>query len=438
MRVLVLGSGGREHALLWKLKQSAGIEKLWCAPGNGGISREVECRDVELGDAEDTLRLAQELRPDLVVIGPELPLVVGAADALRGAGFAVVGPGRGAARLEGSKVFAKEFMLRHGVPTAEVLATATGAEAQEKLRQISAEAFVIKADGLCAGKGVLVANTRNEAEHFVEALAGTDAFRKSNGAILFEEVLQGEELSYIVLTDGERFVRMAPARDYKRLQDGDQGPNTGGMGAYSSDELLPIELEEKILNNIVGPTLAGLRRDGLEYRGFLYFGLMLTRSGPQVLEYNCRLGDPEAQAIMLRADFDLAKLLVSCAAGRLDASQVRWPSGASVALVLASGGYPAAAAQEAEISGADFLGGADRGGEDETYVFHSGTNLRDGKLTATGGRILAVCAYGRTLQDARQAAYYRASRISFFGMQFRTDIARSATVRFEGLRHAAD
>ena len=239
--------------------------------------------------------------------------------------------------------------------------------------------------------------------------------------MLIEEALAGEELSYIILTDGDRFVRMAPARDYKRLLDGDVGPNTGGMGSYSVDDLLPVELEDKILDNIVGPTLSGLRREGIEYRGFLYFGLIVTRTGPKVLEFNCRLGDPETQSILLRADFDLAKCLASCAVGKLDTTEVRWPSGASVCVVLASGGYPGATKSEEIIHGLD-SGGQDEAGA-EVYVFHSGTKLKDGAICASGGRVLGVAASGKNLKEARNAAYRRASKISFAGMQFRSDIA---------------
>jgi phosphoribosylamine--glycine ligase len=424
MKILVLGSGGREHALVWKLKQSPQVERVWCSPGNTGIAAHADCYPLDVGNTQNIRQLVNNLKPDLVVVGPELPLVVGAADEMRTEGFKVVGPGAAAAKLEGSKVFAKEFMMRHEIPTAETLAIAGSAEeARSKVDSIGADRFVVKADGLCAGKGVLVASGRDEAERFVEELAGSSAFKSTSGAFVIEEALAGEELSYIILTDGEKFLRMAPARDYKRLMNGDRGPNTGGMGSYSVNELLPDELEEKILNNIVGPALAGLRRDGLEYRGFLYFGLMLTRRGPQVLEFNCRMGDPETQSILLRADFDLANCLASCAAGRLDTSGVRWPSGASVCVVLASRDYPGSTKVEEEIHGLD-AGGTDGQGS-ESYVFHSGTKQKDGKVVASGGRVLGVAAYGRDLAAARAAAYERVSRIKFEGMQYRTDIAEN-------------
>jgi phosphoribosylamine---glycine ligase len=436
MKILVLGSGGREHALVWKLKQSARVSGVVCAPGNAGIAAEAECRALDVGNVAELKGLAEELRPDLVVVGPEAPLVAGAADELRSAGFAVVGPGKSGARLEGSKVFAKEFMLRHEVPTAEVLGVAGGVEdARKKLRELPAGRLVVKADGLCAGKGVLVGSDRAEVDRFVKEFGESSAFQASSKVVLIEEALAGEELSYIILTDGDRFVRMAPARDYKRLLDGDVGPNTGGMGSYSVDDLLPVELEDKILDNIVGPTLSGLRREGIEYRGFLYFGLMVTRTGPKVLEFNCRLGDPETQSILLRADFDLAKCLASCAEGKLDTSEVRWPSGASVCVVLASGGYPGASKSEAVIHGLEPAAQNEDGSE--SYVFHSGTKVKDGEIYSAGGRVLGVAGAGRDLRAARNAAYQRASKISFAGMQFRSDIAERAKTSDENSEAAS-
>lgn len=439
MRILVLGSGGREHALVWKLMQGTkdqgtenhgpGANQVWCAPGNAGIETEAECRNVDLGKSLSILVLADSIRPDLVVVGPELPLVVGAADDLRARGLNVVGPGKAAAQLEGSKVFAKEFMARNGVPTAKTIAVAEGAaEARKRLEGISSR-VVIKADGLCAGKGVLVSDQHEESDQFVRELAETSAFKSSSGAILLEEALQGEELSYIIMTDGERFVRMAPARDYKRLLKGDAGPNTGGMGSYSDDELLPAALEKEIVEKVVRPTLSGLRKEGLEYRGFLYFGLMLTPDGPKVLEYNCRLGDPETQSIMLRADFDLAECLASVAAGKLDANRVRWLTGASVCVVMASGGYPGPTASEEQITGLEV---SDRAADEASaHVFHSGTKKRSDGFYTAGGRVLGVSAFGRDLKTAREAAYYRVSSVWFRGNQFRTDIAAAGLNKTE-------
>lgn len=417
MKILVIGGGGREHALVWKLKQSAGVEKIWCAPGNGGILNDAECLPVNTSVLAEMVSLAERIRPDLTVIGPELPLVLGLGDELRRLGFAVVGPGREAARLEGSKVFAKEFLARHAIPTAKMYGVFNSAsEAKAGLDGVQWP-VVIKADGLCAGKGVLVTSSLAEAEEFIDRAMVRGEFGEAGRRILLEEGLLGQELSYIVLTDGTRVIPMAPARDYKRAYDGDQGPNTGGMGAYSDDSLLPTELEELIKRDVVQPTISGLRADGLDYRGFLYFGLMITAEGPKVLEYNCRLGDPETQAIMLRADFDLAELLMAAAKGDLGSREARWKPGASCYVVLAAKGYPEKPEMGAEIFGLERIAGtADR------VAFHAGTRQKEMHYYVSGGRVLGIGVNGVSVDQARRLCYDMISIIRAPGCRYRRDI----------------
>src|SRR6202140_4708375 len=340
MKILVLGGGGREHALVWKLNQSPRVEKIWCAPGNGGIAAEAEVVAIEGGDGGRIVALTEKIQPDLTIVGPELPLVNGLTDAFRQRNWAIVGPSQQAAQLEGSKVFSKEFLERHGIPTAKMYGKFDSpADVYGALSSV-AWPVVIKADGLCAGKGVFLAPDFAAAKDFVDRVMEKNELGRGGRGILLEEVLEGEELSFIILTDGKRYAPLVPTRDPKRVFDGNQGPNTGGMGAYSTDELLPDGLRESIRSTIVEPTLHGLAADGIRYQGFLYIGLMLTNSGPKVLEFNCRLGDPEAQAILARLDFDLAEALADAAAGRLDPEKWKWRPGASACVVLASGGYP--------------------------------------------------------------------------------------------------
>src|SRR5258708_4606462 len=309
MKILVIGGGGREHALVWKLHQSPHVEKIWCAPGNGGVSSEAECVAVDTGDVAAIVTLAEKIQPDLTIVGPELPLVNGLTDAFRQRNWPIVGPSQRAAQLEGSKIFSKEFLERHGIPTAKMYGTYDSpVDVYAALRTVSWP-IVLKADGLCAGKGVFLAPDFAAAKDFVERVMEKNELGPGGKRILLEETLEGEELSFIILTDGERYAALVPTRDHKRVFDGNVGPNTGGMGAYSIDELVPDSLRETILSTIRQPTLRGLAADGIRYQGFLYIGLMLTSSGPKVLAFNCRLGDPEAQPILARMDFDLAGVI---------------------------------------------------------------------------------------------------------------------------------
>jgi phosphoribosylamine--glycine ligase len=386
MKILIIGGGGREHALAWKLRQSAEVGKIWCAPGNGGISRDADCVALNVGDVKAAADLATKLGVDLTIVGPELPLVQGIADEFKRRGLAILGPAKNAAQLEGSKIFAKEFMTRNGVPTAGVYGTfALAREAGAKLDSV-AWPVVVKADGLCAGKGVLVTSSASEAKKFIERLTNGDEFGDAGKRVLLEEGLDGKELSYIILTDGTNFISLAPTRDHKRAFDNDEGPNTGGMGTYSTDAMLTRELEEQILERIVQPTLAGLRKEGMEYRGFIFFGLMLTKNGPKVLEYNCRLGDPETQAILLR-------------------------------VVMASEGYPSSPVLGKPIIG---LEAAEK--VSHAAVFHAGTRRDGDNYYTSGGRILGVAAVGDSLEAAHTAAYDAASRIAISGAHYRKDI----------------
>ena len=429
MKILVIGGGGREHALVWKLKQSDRVEKISCVPGNGGIAAEAECIAGDPGDVAGLTVLAERLRPDLTVVGPELPLVHGIGDAFRAKSLPIIAPSRKAAQLEGSKIFAKEFLQRHAIPTAELYgAYDSPGDAYGALCAVDWP-VVIKADGLCAGKGVFVAPNPDAATDFIERLMVNNELGTGGQRVLLEEGLAGEELSFIVLTDGERYASLVPTRDHKRVFDGNEGPNTGGMGAYSTDELVSAELRKTIIQTIVEPTLRGLRDDGTVYQGFLYFGLMLTNSGPKVLEFNCRLGDPETQAIVARMEFDLAEVLADAAAGRLDPEKLRWKPGASVCVVLASGGYPGKFETGKRIDG---LTDAER--VTGVKVFHAGTKLEDSEMVSNGGRVLGVTAAASSLAAALDGAYEAVREIHFEDMHYRKDIAvsvsRSSTAAF--------
>jgi phosphoribosylamine--glycine ligase len=419
MNILVIGGGGREHALVWKLKQSPRVEKIWCAPGNGGIARDGQCVAIDAGDLAGLVGFAEKNLPDLTVVGPELPLVDGIADAFRERGWAIVGPSKLAAQIEGSKIFSKEFLLRHHIPTAKMYGSFDFAkDAYSALANVDFP-VVIKADGLCAGKGVLVAQDFEQARYFIERMMEKSEFGAGGRRILLEAGLEGDELSFIIVTDGRSYAPLVPTRDHKRLFDGNQGPNTGGMGAYSTDALLPQGLRNSIVSSILEPTLAGLAAQGIPYQGFLYVGLMLAPSGPRVLEFNCRLGDPETQAIVARMDFDLAEVLQNVAAGNLVASKLRWKPGASACVVLAAGGYPGKYQTGKPVEG---LGSAEEIAG--VKVLHAGTKLVGGEILTNGGRVLGVTAVGPTLGAALGSAYAAAERIRFERMHYRKDIGR--------------
>lgn len=423
LRILVVGSGGREHALVWRLRQSPEVEKVWCAPGNGGIAGDAECVSVSPDDIGALVSLAEILKPDLTVVGPEAPLVAGVRNKFECRHMRLVGPSQRDARLEGSKIFAKQFMDRYGIPTATLYGDFESPT--EAIRALDAVDWpvVIKADGLCGGKGVLVAETRAEAETFIRRLMQKHELGHGGSRVLLEHALKGEELSYIVLTDGRSFIPMAPTRDHKRVFDGDRGPNTGGMGAFTADGMIGPEYESLIMKDIVQPTIAGLSEEGIPYTGFLYFGLMLTHDGPMVLEYNCRLGDPETQAIMTRIDFDLAAALDAVACRKLGCFKSAWKRGASACVVMASGGYPGSFETGKAITGI-----AEAEALPDVAVFHAGTRREGDSLVTSGGRVLGVTAATPTLKHAIAKAYEGVGKIHFEGVHYRTDIGAKGAI----------
>ncbi len=425
MKILVIGSGGREHALTWKLRESQQMEEIYCAPGNGGIRQEAECIPVDVSNPEELLEVAKKVQADLTVVGPEAPLDAGVVDVFEEVGLAIIGPTKAAAQLEGSKIFAKQFMQRHRIPTAKFVVAENFEDAVKSLDEFG-RSVVVKADGLAAGKGVVVARSREEAEKTLDGFMRQKILGSSGERVVLEECLGGEEISFIVLTDGRGILTLAPTQDYKPLLDNDQGPNTGGMGAYSEDSIVDDRLRDIILRRIVAPTLAGMEAEGIPYRGFLYCGLMLTEEGPKVLEYNARLGDPEAQPIMMRLRSDLVDLLLASREGQLAVVEAHWSPNPAVCVVLASKGYPGKPAVGKKVTGleaAEALGGV--------KIFHAGTEVRSSQLITTGGRVLGVAANGEDLAAAIQRAYRAASKIHFEGMNYRRDIGAKGLGRLK-------
>ena len=420
MKVLLIGGGGREHALVWKLAESTRVKKIWCAPGNGGIAATAECVPVDVGNVEELVALAGRLRPDLTLVGPELPLVNGLGDAFRERRWPIVGPSQNAAQLEASKIFAKEFLQRHGIPTADLYGSYDSPGAAYGALCAVDWPVVIKADGLCAGKGVFLAPDPDAATDFIERVMEKNELGSGGKRVLLEETMEGEELSFILLTDGQRYAALVPTRDHKRVFENNEGPNTGGMGAYSTDELLPEELRKTIQAKIIEPTMRGLVADGIKYQGFLYVGLMLTKTGPRVMEFNCRLGDPETQAIVARMDFDLAEVLEDVATGKFQPEKLKWKPGASACVVISSGGYPGKFESGKEIFG---IAEAESG---DVKVLHAGTRKEGARMLTSGGRILGVTARGDSLGQALQKVYDAAEKIRFEGSHYRRDIGRPA------------
>ena len=415
MKVLLLGGGGREHVLGWKLAQSPLLTSLISAPGNPGLANLGEIADLDPLDGAAVTAYAKEHDIDLVVIGPEAPLAAGVVDALVAEGIAAFGPSAAGARLEASKSYAKGIMLRAGVPTAAGEAF-TDVDSADAYLDAGAGPFVVKADGLAAGKGVLVTSDREAAKAWAHACLG-GTFGDAGSTVVIEEHLDGREVSVFALVDGERALPLEPARDYKRLRDGDEGPNTGGMGSFSPVDDLPDDLVDRTIADVVEPVLAALADDGIRYQGFLYVGLMLTEDGPKVLEFNCRMGDPEAQTVIPRLDEDLLELLDAGTAGALPDRPLRWSDSAAVDVVLAAPGYPAAPESGALITGVDT---ADS--QTDVLVIHAGTAMRDEELVTAGGRVLNVVGMGDTVEAARSTAYAAAGKIEFPGKQMRRDI----------------
>ncbi|MEI8609255.1 phosphoribosylamine--glycine ligase [Enterovibrio norvegicus] len=425
MNILVIGGGGREHALAWKAAQSANVETVFVAPGNAGTALEPKLENVAI-DVEDIAALvdfAKSKNVALTIVGPEVPLVLGVVDAFQAESLAIFGPTQAAAQLEGSKAFTKDFLARHAIPSADYQNFTEIEPALAYVREKGAP-IVVKADGLAAGKGVIVAMTLEEAEDAIRDMLAGNAFGEAGHRVVVEEFLDGEEASFIVMVDGENVLPMATSQDHKRVGNGDTGPNTGGMGAYSPAPVVTPEIHDRVMNEVIFPTVRGMAAEGNPYSGFLYAGLMVMADGtPKVIEYNCRFGDPETQPIMLRLQSDLVALCQAAVAGKLDTVESKWDPRASIGVVLAAGGYPAS------YNKGDVISGLSAESSDSAKVFHAGTAEKDGNVVTAGGRVLCATAMGDSVLDAQQRAYALASQISWDGMFHRDDIGYRAIAR---------
>src|SRR5271169_6251613 len=420
MKILVIGSGGREHALVWKLRQSLRVTKIYCAPGNGGIADEAECVPVDVRSLDSMIALGNRIQPDLTIVGPELPLMLGLVDEFTRRGWRTFGPTRAAAQLETSKSFAKEFLQRHRIPTAHYAICDSPAQVHDALPHFHTP-IVVKADGLAAGKGVVIAKSKDEASTVANEMLSGRMLGEARSRVVLEEFLQGDELSFLVVSDGERVAPLVAAQDHKRVGDGDTGPNTGGMGAYSTPAILDDQMRDWLLNHVARPVVAGMKAEGAEYKGVLYCGLMMTARGPMVLEFNCRFGDPETQAILMRLESDLVEALEASIQGRVSDGDFKWSQDASVCVVMSSGGYPGTFEVGKRIEGLE-----EAGAVSGVKVFHAGTSKRDGVYYTAGGRVLGVTARAADLKTAVGRAYEACGKISFDGAHYRKDIAGRA------------
>jgi phosphoribosylamine--glycine ligase len=420
MKVLVIGSGGREHALVWKLRQSPRVTKIYCAPGNGGIADEAECVAVDVKNLDSMVLLANKIRPDLTIVGPELPLMLGVVDEFTRRGWRTFGPTQAAAQLESSKSFAKEFLQRHHIPTARYAICDSAEQVRDALPHFHTP-IVVKADGLAAGKGVVIAKTKDEAATVANEMLSGRMLGEAGARVVLEEFLQGDELSFLVVSDGERVAPLVAAQDHKRVGDGDIGLNTGGMGAYTTRAIVDDQMRDWLLTHIARPVVAGMKAEGAEYKGVLYCGLMMTARGPMVLEFNCRFGDPETQPILMRLESDLIEALEASIDGRTSDGDFKWSNDAAICVVIASGGYPEAYEAGKKITGLDEA--AQLSG---VKVFHAGTSRRGEDFYTSGGRVLGVTSRAETLEGAVQRAYQACSMIAFDGAHYRKDIAARA------------
>jgi phosphoribosylamine--glycine ligase len=416
MKVLILGSGGREHALAWAVRRSERVTEVVCAPGNGGIAQIARCVPVDLKNLDSMIRLAVAEQPGLTIVGPELPLSLGIVDALEERGLRVFGPTRAAAMLESSKAFAKRFLQRHGIPTAKYAVCATQAEFDQAV-EVFRPPIVVKADGLAAGKGVIICPSRQIAIEAAQGLFSGKMLGEAARQVVIEEFLDGDEVSFLCLSDGTHVAPLVPAQDHKCIGEGDTGPNTGGMGVYSTDTLLDAEMKAWILRYIAEPTVRGMAEEETPFVGVLYIGLMMTARGPQVLEFNARFGDPETQAILLRLESDLVDLLEACIDGCLDGAPMRWTPGASACVVASSAGYPGSYKTGFPITGLDAAAKVEG-----VEIFHSGSSQVDGQILTAGGRVLGVTAAAPSLEEALGRAYQAMARIHFDGIYYRRDI----------------
>lgn len=425
MRVLIIGSGGREHALGWKVAQNPAVETVFIAPGNAGTALEAKLQNVDIAveDVAGLVAFAQNNAIKLTIVGPEAPLVIGVVDAFRAADLPIFGPTQAAAQLEGSKAFTKDFLARHNIPTA---AYANFTEIEPALAYVREQGapIVVKADGLAAGKGVIVAMTLEEAEDAIKDMLAGNAFGDAGSRVVVEEFLDGEEASFIVMVDGENVLPMATSQDHKRVGDQDTGPNTGGMGAYSPAPVVTQAIHDRVMQEVIYPTVRGMAAEGNPYTGFLYAGLMIDSTGaPKVIEYNCRFGDPETQPIMMRMQSDLVELCLAAIDGKLDQVKSKWDPRASIGIVLAAGGYPG------DYAKGDIISGLPTTEVEGQKVFHAGTTDKDGHVVTNGGRVLCATALGNTVSEAQQRAYELAKQISWHGMFHRNDIGYRAIAR---------
>jgi phosphoribosylamine---glycine ligase len=423
MKVLVLGSGGREHALVWKLRQSSRVSQLYCVPGNGGITDDAECVAADLKSLDSITNMAARLQPDLTVVGPELPLTLGVVDEFTRRGWPAFGPTRAAAQLESSKSFAKEFLQRHHIPTAPFAICDSMEQVRSALSHFHVP-VVVKADGLAAGKGVVIARSKEQAGSVAAEMLSGEMLGEAGTRVVLEECLTGDELSFLVFSDGERVAPLVAAQDHKRLSDGDTGPNTGGMGAYSTADIVDEQMRDWLVHHIARPVVAGMKAEGAEFKGVLYCGLMMTARGPMVLEFNCRFGDPETQPILIRMESDLIEALEASIEGRLSEGDFKWSPDASVCVVMSSGGYPGTYEMGKRIDGLE-----EAGAIEGVKVFHAGTSKRDGAYYTAGGRVLGLTARARDLHTAVERAYAACAKIHFDGAHYRMDIAARALKR---------
>ena len=420
MKVLVIGGGGREHALVWKIRQSPKVDKVYCAPGNAGIAEIAECIDIDPANVDALLDFVKYNWIDLTVVGPEVPLTAGIVDAFVKEERTIFGPDSAGAQLEGSKIFAKDFMRKYGIPSAEYKVFSSYIHAEEYVR-LKGAPIVIKADGLAAGKGVIVAETVDEAIDALKLIMKDKAFGDAGNKVVVEQCLRGEEASFMIITDGKTVVPLANSQDHKAIFDGDKGPNTGGMGAYSPAPIVTKSLESDIMQSIIDPVIKGLSRERINFRGVIYVGVMVCDGKPYVLEFNCRFGDPEAQPILMRLESDLFELLKATAEGRLGEVEVSWKEDVSMCVVLASKGYPGPYEKGTPIKGLDSFTD-----DKDVVVFHAGTSLKKGEVVTSGGRVLGVTALGKDIITAKNNAYKAIEKIKFSGMQCRKDIGDKA------------
>ncbi len=423
MKVLVVGGGGREHALVWKIAQSPLVTKVYCAPGNPGIAQLAKCVDIKADEIDVLLDFARAEAIDLTVVGPEAPLTLGIVDRFQEAGLDIFGPNKAAAQLEGSKDFSKALMARYDIPTAAYRTFSDRDQAVAYIHEQGAP-IVVKADGLAAGKGVVVAMSEDEAVAAVDNIMVAGAFGEAGSKVVIEEFMEGEEASFFAFTDGRNILPLASSQDHKRIFDGDQGPNTGGMGAYSPAPVVTGELYEQIVAKIVRPTIDGMAKDGCPYAGILYVGLMIADGKARVVEYNARFGDPEAQPLLMRLKSDIVPVMQACARGQLTQDRLEWLDKAAVCVVMASGGYPADYEKDFPISGLE-----EAAAIEDLMVFHAGTALKDGQIVNSGGRVLGVTGLGRTVAEAIDKAYAGVEKISWQGVQYRRDIGQKALNR---------